>query len=397
MGLRGILNSVVHTAESIFHTAESNVGNTVKTAEKIVTTPGQLDSTVKSISARFTGNDPLEDITRSVARKAEDIAVRVVPAVVENTFASGIKDLGKNLFSKAQNFFDGAKSFVEGAANRIVDAGRSVINGTVEGLIGFGRSVFEGVGQTLTGIGEMLNPAPLAKVLNGDFTGAWNDIQNNFSKGASDVGRGLVKATVQALADTVIVALSSGVSALQTLVGLEPPSRALNQQEIAELKKVYGDTIDYSQIRLKEGFIGANQFLAPHTVGNTIYIPQGWLDSSKSDYQQRRNELITHETCHVWQYQNGGTDYISESLYNQAKGAISGGDRGAAYSIDASIKAGKKWSELNPEQQAHLIETAYGKGLFDNPNARFNLDDGTDITDYVRDAIKQVRQGQGAP
>jgi hypothetical protein len=351
---------------------------------------------VKSISARFTGNDPLEDITRSLVRKAEDVAVRTVPAAVERTVASGIRSFGENFFDKGRGFLEGAKNFLEGAADRIVDSGRSLVNGTVEGVVGFGRSVFEGVGQTLAGIGEMLNPAPLAKVFQGDFSGAWNDLNRNFSQGATDVGRGLVKATIQSVADTAIVGLSSAVSAVQTLIGLEPPSRGLNSQEIAELRKVYGDSIDYSQIRLKEGFIGLNQFLAPHTVGNTIYIPQGRLDPSSPNYVRERNNLLVHETGHVWQYQNGGTDYISESLYNQAKGAISGGSRDAAYGFDQAIKDGKNWSELNPEQQAHLMDDAYSQRLFDDPNARFYLADKTDATDYVRDAIAQMRRGHGA-
>ena len=170
----------------------------------------------------------------------------------------------------------------------------------------------------------------------------------------------------------------------------------MTAQETNELRKVYGDSIDYSQIRIKEGNLGLNQFLAPHTIGNTIYIPSGWLDPNSSAYTKQKNDLFAHETGHVWQYQNGGTDYIGESLWNQAIGAISGGDRGAAYDFEQPILAGKSWSDLNPEQQAHLMEAAYSQGLFDDPNRRF-VYNGNDFTDFAREAIRQMRAGQGAP
>ena len=56
-------------------------------------------------------------------------------------------------------------------------------NSTVEGVIGFGRSVIEGAGQFFTGIGQVLNPSPLLKVFQGDFSGAWNDFRNNAFNG----------------------------------------------------------------------------------------------------------------------------------------------------------------------------------------------------------------------
>jgi hypothetical protein len=381
----------VRLAERTINGAENTVDTAVKTAEKVVSTAAQSDAAVNSITARFAGENPIDDITRSVARRVGEAVVGEAERRVE----TARQNFGGWLQEQAGNFLNGARSAVENVVERGVDAGRSLVNGTIEGLYGFGRSVVEGLGQTITGFGEMLNPAPLAKVFQGDFSGAWNDFKNNFSQGASDVGRGLIKTTVQAVFDTAIVGLSSGVSAIQTLVGLEPPSRALNSSEIATLQSVYGDTIDYSQIRLKEGFIGANQFLAPHTVGNTIYIPQGWLDPTSADYQANRNQLLVHETAHVWQYQTGGTDYIGESLYNQAVGAMSGGDRGAAYNFEKPIQAGKSWAELNPEQQAHLIEEAYVQGLFSNPNARL-IHKGNDFTDFARTAIQEMLAGRGA-
>ncbi|MGI9056705.1 MAG: hypothetical protein ACR2F2_13000 [Pyrinomonadaceae bacterium] len=389
MGLGSIINSAVNKAVEIVKPVVDTVRNTVRTAERIAPTVSQFNSVAQNMTGRLLGNDPISDITRTAVRTAENL----VAPIAERAARGVLDDIG-SFFGGA---FDRARDFLGNVGNRIVDTGRTLFNSTVEGIVGFGRSVFEGAGQFFTGIGQVLNPAPLLKVFQGDFSGAWNDFTNNAVNGFQNIGGGLVKATVQSVFDTAVVALNGTISAIQTLVGLEPPSRALNEREIAELRKVYGDSVDYSQIRIKEGHLGIANGLAPHTVGNTIYILDGWLNPNDPDYVANRNKLLFHETAHTWQYQNGGTDYIGESLWNQTIGTLTGGSRDAAYEFETPIKNGRSWAELNPEQQAHLLDQAYKNGLFDDPNARFVLADGTDITDYVRDAINQVRNGRGAP
>lgn len=381
MGLGGLINSVKNKAAEIYHGGENLVKNTVKTAEKVAANPlptvKQFNSVAENMTSRFLGSDPVSGITRTVA----NTIVPIVPPIVPTAS------------SPVRNFLQKAGEIGGNILNRAIDSGRSIVNGTVEGTTGFFRSIGEGLLQTGKGVLQTLNPAPLGKLFTGDFSGAFNDFKNNFTDGLKNIGGGVVKATVQSVVDTGIVALSSGVSAIQTMLGIETPSRALTAQETSELRKVYGDSIDYSQIRIKEGNLGLANGLAPHTVGNTIYIPPGWLDPNN---QTQRNDLLAHEAAHVWQYQNGGTDYIGESLWNQAIGAISGGSRDAAYEFETPIRNGKSWAELNPEQQAHLLEEAYHQGLFDDPNKRF-VYNGNDYTDYVRNAITEMRNGRGAP
>ena len=391
MGFGDFFNPV-KAVKQTFNFVEDKTTDVVKTAEKVVTSPSQFSSAIQNVTARALGNNPITDVTRTLTRTAQDVTVRTV----RDGVLDRISDVGEDIIESGSGFLGGVRDFLGGARDRIVDAGRSLFDGAVAQVVGFGRSVVEGAGQIFSGVGRVLNPSPIINLFQGDISGAWNAFTNNVTQGFSDIGRGLIKGTVQAVFDAGIVGLSSAVSAVQTLVGLEPPSRGLTTQETDQLRSVYGDTIDYSQIRIKEGSLGLNQLLAPHTIGNTIYIPQGWLDPNSSNYQTQRNDLLVHETAHVWQYQNGGTDYIGESLWNQAMGAISGGDRNAAYDFEQPIKDGKTWSQLNPEQQAHLIESAYSQGLFDNPNARF-VYNGNDYTDYVRDAMRQMRAGEGAP
>jgi hypothetical protein len=179
------------------------------------------------------------------------------------------------------------------------------------------------------------------------------------------------------------------ISAVQTMVGLEPPGRELTSDEIATLRSVYGDSIDYSQIRIKEGSSGlfsvAGRAL---TQGNTIYVPPGELPLSK--------DTLVHEATHVWQYQHGGTDYMAEALWGQ--------NFGEGYDFSKGIDEGKSFSDLNPEQQAELVQQAYLSGFFDptSPNFgtfRYTRSDGTtvDYTDYLKKAMDQIHSGEGAP
>lgn len=401
MGLGGIINSVTKKASEIYHSGEKAVKNTFRAAEsvaeKALPSVKQFNSAAENMTARLVGSDPVGSITRAAVKNAQTLLPPLPPAP---PVPSPVRDFVRNAVATGEKLLDGGKEFLRGArefgenvVNRAVDAGRSIGNAVVEGVGGFFRSVGEGVVQTVQGIGQTLNPAPLGKLLQGDFAGAWNDFKNNFTSGIGNIAGGVVKATVQPIFDTAVVGLAHGVSAVQTLLGIETPSRALTAQETAELRKIYGDSVDYSQIRIKEGNLGIANGLAPHTVGNTIYIPPGWLDPNNA---QQRNELLAHEAAHVWQYQNGGTDYIGESLWNQAVGWLSGQSRNAAYEFETPIKNNVPWAELNPEQQAHLIDQAYAQGLFDDPNARF-VYNKTDYTDYVRNAINEMRNGRGAP
>ena len=188
------------------------------------------------------------------------------------------------------------------------------------------------------------------------------------------------------------------VGATQTFLGIEPAGRELTFDEDNELQKIYRGALDLDRIRLKIGDLGLFKFGgAAFTLTNTIYIPHSWLpDQGGENYCSAKYRLLAHETLHVWQYQNGGLNYMSESLAHQFAGWYKTGTRGAAYDFERGIREGKTWAQLNPEQQARLIEAAYSNGLFDEENAVFIWNE-TDYTDYAREAIRQMRLRQGAP
>ena len=153
--------------------------------------------------------------------------------------------------------------------------------------------------------------------------------------------------------DVTMRAVASAASAIGTLIGLEPPSRPLTDEEKAWFREVYGDTLDLDVIRVKQG--GLVTLGASKCVGNTVYLADDCFDSN-GNLNNRGINTLAHEVAHVWQNQNGGGDYIHKALASQAWAAITGGSRNGAYNWREGMNEGLHFTELNPEQQATLVE-----------------------------------------
>jgi hypothetical protein len=196
----------------------------------------------------------------------------------------------------------------------------------------------------------------------------------------------------------MIVFAAKVFSSFQVLFRLEPKGRGLSDEEKAELETVFSGTVDLSKIILKEGKIGALSASGrAFTLCDTIYIPgdngAGFGARGTDGYMT----LLVHESVHVWQFQNGGTDYIKASLKEQTKGWWSGKGTREAYQYERGIGEGKAWAALNPEQQARLIEDSYRAGLFRDADMRLTGNDGVEYTDYARTAITELLARRGAP
>jgi hypothetical protein len=226
------------------------------------------------------------------------------------------------------------RDLVKEAANNVVhyiealpERIRSAAQGWVDALVANAKAFGEGLVKSMESVA-----GGLAKLGRGDLGGI-TDILNGLKNTALEGFHAFARLTM----DTI--------SAVQTALGLEPIGRRLRDDEIGELRKVFGDTVDYSKITIKEGKAGIFAGDRAITMGNTIYVKD---DKSLS--------TLIHETTHVWQFQNGGNDYMLKAGWAQFNNWLHGNETEVAYDWTRDI--GKGWAALNPEQQAQLIQDA---------------------------------------
>jgi hypothetical protein len=129
--------------------------------------------------------------------------------------------------------------------------------------------------------------------------------------------------------------------------------------EIDLARSVFGESIDYSRVRLLE----TAEPLWFRTVANVIRVPPFFTVDPNAPVRHRpltvdyMRETFIHELTHVWQYQHGGTSYISYSLGPQLQALISSGDRNAAYCYDPDPT--KSFWDFTPEQQGMIAENTF--------------------------------------
>ena len=100
--------------------------------------------------------------------------------------------------------------------------------------------------------------------------------------------------------------------------------------------------------------------------------------------------LFTHELTHVWQHQNGGTNYLTEALYAQGLGD--------GYDIHKGLTEDKKFAELNPEQQGEMVKMIYQRKNLSSEQRAFRFSPSDILTDsQVEEALYSIRNGIGAP
>lgn len=129
--------------------------------------------------------------------------------------------------------------------------------------------------------------------------------------------------------------------------------------EIELARTVFGESIDYSRVRL----LPTAEALWFRTVGNTVRIPSFFTVDPNAPHRSRpltveyMRHTFIHELTHVWQYQHGGTSYISYSLGPQIAAMVSGKGRNAAYCYEPDAK--KSFWDFTPEQQGLLVENTF--------------------------------------
>lgn len=134
-------------------------------------------------------------------------------------------------------------------------------------------------------------------------------------------------------------------------------SRRLLKIEESEARRVFGNSIDYSKVRIE-----ANSLMTlggyARTPFDTIYLPPDiyWkltLDSMQNKIPEDM-DLLIHELTHVWQTQHG------ISTVEKIRQAIKGNyDYGGSSNLEAKRRVGKTITDFNTEQQGDIAEDYY--------------------------------------
>jgi hypothetical protein len=132
------------------------------------------------------------------------------------------------------------------------------------------------------------------------------------------------------------------IFAVQSGAAFSVAGRGLTDRERKIAKDVFQDSIDLSTVRIVISSVAA----APTTLGNNIRTNGPMSDA-----------VLVHELTHVWQYQNLGTRYISDSAYHQTVAMVSGDSRNGAYNVQ--VVANKSFTDYTAEHQAMIVESWY--------------------------------------
>jgi hypothetical protein len=187
---------------------------------------------------------------------------------------------------------------------------------------------------------------PLTGLLHGGVSGGL--------RGTWDAIRGAGEDAVGHLINQGSRGLNAAANVWDTLRG-EYQERRLNADEIASLRRVYGDMIDYGAVRVRRGGVSDSVTSRPYVVDNTIWLPAKYFDANGDLTPTGLRELV-HEVGHVWQYQREGPGYLAEALEAQARYGSGLVGTGGAYDWVAELNRGKSFDTMNPEARAELAK-----------------------------------------
>ncbi len=132
-----------------------------------------------------------------------------------------------------------------------------------------------------------------------------------------------------------------------------PAGRALTDAEIALLRPLFGDSIDYAAVRIVHArflpFQDDDTFMTPQ---GSIYAPGPLFveDFAATDVGPWRQAMYVHEMTHVWQHQRG-IDVIAGALDELAR---TDGDYRRAYAY--TLAPGRDLLDYSLEQAATILE-----------------------------------------
>ncbi|MBT4514939.1 MAG: hypothetical protein HOC77_07595 [Chloroflexi bacterium] len=277
----------------------------------------------------------LRSIGQWISNAAENIA-DVVEDVV-NAVVEFVSDVVETVGSAIQDVFE----WIGDQLGRI-----PVIGGVLE-------AIFDWVGDAVMWAFR-LNAAAikgLGSIIGGALAGGIRIIGGILSLNGRQILEGLWD-IVSGVLGAIFVYATTLLGYLQTLVFFgQTRSRRLTQAEMGILRRVYGDSIAFNNVRIVTGFSGIYSLGSAAVVfGNTIYF--------KNRDPLVATSLFVHEACHVWQYQHVGSRYTSDAVLAQISNR---GD--TEYDWETFVAGGvSNWNDLNREAQADVFVDLWTHG-----------------------------------
>ncbi|WP_157736128.1 hypothetical protein [Granulosicoccus antarcticus] len=303
--------------------------------------------------------DDVTGVVDDVVDTVTDVVDSVTDAVsdgiewVGDTLSDGVQWVGDTIGDGVDFIYEnGVRPVLEntGALGEFIDehVARPMV-GAIGDAIDIGTNIVDSVVDTTTHV--LSNGVQtFGQLLQGNFSGAWSSAVQTVTDFASD----LAGATVE----TFAMGLHAATSVINGTLGLSG-TRSLTGDEVAYLQTIYGDSLDYSEMRIQEGGIESWVGMDPHTVGSDIYLPEayfvaeGAVDSNgtpipEGTLTQAGLELLSHEAAHTWQFQNSGAGYLSEAIGSYIV------DKDGAYDYISALDNLTPWEDMTPDQQAEL-------------------------------------------
>jgi len=172
----------------------------------------------------------------------------------------------------------------------------------------------------------------------------------------------LVRYNVQVILTTAALFLNAVEGFLNRVLRMGT-KRGLNEKEIAYLKPIFGDSVDYYAISILSNGIKEKLRISPQAVCNGVFLRQHWwggaIFMADGSLTERGYKLLGHEVGHVWQFQTGGAGYIGDALLTQlfiTIGKKTNHRFSDGYNLKAALKSGRNFDRCNVEQQGVMAE-----------------------------------------